>query len=127
MLYGVYNNIIYVYIHVCMSMNRELGQIANAFGATCTQSIGGVPTESSRYVHCIYVYILNHCMYCIYVHLLCYSPSLKRTLYICVHTQSLHVLYIRTFLMLHVLTKLKSEIKNRALITTFLNVNAKRI
>ncbi|CAI8049637.1 Arabinose 5-phosphate isomerase KpsF [Geodia barretti] len=27
---------------------RELGSIANAFGAACTQSIGGVPTTSSR-------------------------------------------------------------------------------
>jgi sugar/nucleoside kinase (ribokinase family) len=27
---------------------RELGSIANAFGAVCTQSIGGVPTASSR-------------------------------------------------------------------------------
>ena len=29
---------------------RELGRIANAFGATCTQSFGGVPTNSSRSV-----------------------------------------------------------------------------
>lgn len=27
---------------------RELGRIANAFGATCTQSVGGVPSDTSR-------------------------------------------------------------------------------
>ena len=27
----------------------ELGRIANAFGAACTQSIGGVPTDISRW------------------------------------------------------------------------------
>lgn len=27
---------------------RELGSIANAFGATCTQSVGGVPSDTSR-------------------------------------------------------------------------------
>ena len=28
---------------------RTLGEIANAFGATCIQSVGGVPVSSSRY------------------------------------------------------------------------------
>ena len=28
---------------------RTLGEIANAFGATCVQSVGGVPVSSSRY------------------------------------------------------------------------------
>lgn len=29
---------------------KTLGRIANTFGATCVQSVGGVPVSSSRYV-----------------------------------------------------------------------------
>lgn len=28
---------------------KTLGEIANAFGATCVQSVGGVPVTTSRY------------------------------------------------------------------------------
>ena len=33
---------------------KTLGEIANAFGATCVQSVGGVPVSSSRYsIRCL--------------------------------------------------------------------------
>lgn len=35
---------------------ETLGKIANAFGATCTQSVGGIPTHTSRFVQ-----LLNGC------------------------------------------------------------------
>ena len=37
-------------ITLCLlHVHRELGRIANTFGAICTQSIRGVPVDKSRY------------------------------------------------------------------------------
>ena len=35
---------------VSFVLSSNLGRIANAYGAACVQSVGGVPTDDSRYI-----------------------------------------------------------------------------